>query len=95
VGSGFKPTAAYGVYNIDSGGGTGPSPTGRVLLPYQQMEEDLDHLAVKLGEDYVTAATLMLRPIDNGLPSPPYAHLRTPRLWRGPAAFCVPRIIAM
>ena len=73
------------VYNIDGGGGDlRLTLTDRIglLLSYQQMEEDLDRFpgSTKLGEDYVTAATLMLRPIDGmdfhilGL----YAHLQNP-----------------
>ena len=73
------------VYNIDGGGGDLRltfSDQVSLLLSYQQLEEDLDRFpgSDKIGEDYVTAATLMLRPIDGldfhllGL----YAHLHEP-----------------
>jgi hypothetical protein len=73
------------VYNIDGGGGDLRltfSDQVSLLLSYQQMEEDLDRFpgSDKLGEDYVAAATLMLRPIEGldfhllGI----YAHLQNP-----------------
>jgi hypothetical protein len=73
------------LYNIDGGGGDVRltfSDQVQLLLSYQQLEEDLDRFpgSAKLGEDYVTAATLMLKPIDGldfhlvGV----YAHLHNP-----------------
>jgi hypothetical protein len=79
------PLHSSTVYNIDGGGGDvrfNFSDQVGLLLSYQQMEEDLDRFpgSDKLGEDYVTAATLMLKPIEGldfhllGI----YAHLQNP-----------------
>jgi hypothetical protein len=79
------PLHSSTVYNIDGGGGDLRltfTDQASLLLSYQQMEEDLDRFpgSAKLGEDYVTAATLMLKPIDGldfhllGI----YAHLHAP-----------------
>jgi hypothetical protein len=79
------PLHASTVYNIDGGGGDLRltfSDQVSLLLSYQQMEEDLDRFrgSAKLGEDYVAAATLMLRPLDGldfhllGI----YTHLHNP-----------------
>jgi hypothetical protein len=73
------------LYNIDGGGGDVRltfSDQAQLLLSYQQLEEDTDRFlgSAKLGEDYVTAATLMLKPIEGldfhlvGI----YAHLQNP-----------------
>jgi hypothetical protein len=79
------PLHSSTVYNIDGGGGdvrlTFSDQVG-LLLSYQQMEEDFDRFPTsdKIGEDYVTAATLMLKPI-NGLDFHLlgiYAHLHEP-----------------
>jgi hypothetical protein len=79
------PLHSSTVYNIDGGGGdvrlTFTDQVG-LLLSYQQMEEDLDRFpgSAKLGEDYVAAATLMLKPIEGldfhllGI----YAHIQNP-----------------
>ena len=73
------------LYNIDGGGGdvtlTFTDQVG-LRLSYQQLEEDMDRFlgSAKVGEDYVTAATLLLKPIPNldfhlvGL----YAHVQEP-----------------
>jgi hypothetical protein len=79
------PLHASTVYNIDGGGGDVRltfSDQVSLLLSYQQWEEDLDRFpgSDKLGEDYVAAATLMLKPIEGldfhllGI----YAHLHNP-----------------
>ncbi len=73
------------VYNIDGGGGDLQltfTDQVSLLLSYQQAEEDLDRFAgsAKIGEDYITGATLMLKPIPDldfhilGL----YGHLQAP-----------------
>jgi hypothetical protein len=79
------PLRSGWVYNIDGGGGdvrlTFSDQVG-LLLSYQQLTEDLDRFdgSTKIGEDYVTAATLLLRPIQ-GLDFHPaflYTHLAQP-----------------
>lgn len=56
------------LYNMDAGGGDVRftfSDQVSLMLYYVQLEEDLDRFAgsPKLGEDYITGGTLMLRPI--------------------------------
>ena len=73
------------LYTMDAGGGqTRLTFTDQValLLYYVQLEEDLDRFAgsAKIGEDYLTGMTLLLRPI-NGLDFHPlflYGHGQAP-----------------
>jgi len=56
------------LYNMDAGGGDVRftfNDQASLMLYYVQLEEDLDRYAgsPKLGEDYITGGTLMLRPI--------------------------------
>jgi hypothetical protein len=62
------PLHPYLLYTMDAGGGSLTFDfTDRVslLVHYIQLEEDLDRFrgSVKLGEDYIAGATLMLRPL--------------------------------
>jgi hypothetical protein len=64
----ITPLHSLLVYTMDNGGGDvrfDLSDQASVLLYYTQLEEDLDRFAgsAKLGEDYLTGATLMLKPI--------------------------------
>ncbi|MGH8070326.1 MAG: hypothetical protein ACRERE_34835 [Candidatus Entotheonellia bacterium] len=79
------PLHSSTVYNIDGGGGDlrlNFTDQVSLLLSYQQLEEDLDRFpgSAKLGEDYVAAATLMLKPIEGldfhllGI----YTHIQNP-----------------
>jgi hypothetical protein len=56
------------LYNMDAGGGDVKfdfTDQVSLLLYYAQLEEDLDRFAgsTKIGEDYITGATLMLKPL--------------------------------
>jgi hypothetical protein len=62
------PLHSLQLYSMDAGGGDvrlNFSDQVSLLLYYVQLEEDLDRFAgsAKLGEDYITGATVMLRPI--------------------------------
>jgi hypothetical protein len=63
------PLHSQVLYTMDAGGGDLRltfSDQVSVLLYYVQLEEDLDRFvgSNKVGEDYITGATLMLKPID-------------------------------
>ena len=62
------PLHPYLLYTMDAGGGSMKldfTDEVSLLLHYIQLEEDVDRFqgSTKLGEDYITGATLMLRPI--------------------------------
>jgi hypothetical protein len=62
------PLHPYLLYTMDAGGGSlrlDFSEEVAVLLHYLQLEEDLDRFqgSTKLGEDYITGLTLMLKPL--------------------------------
>jgi len=66
----FSVTPLHGLllYTMDAGGGDVRfdfSDQATLLLYYAQLEEDLDRFpgSTKLGEDYLTGGTLMLKPI--------------------------------
>jgi hypothetical protein len=66
----FNVTPLHGLllYTMDAGGGDlrlNFSDQVSVLLYYVQLEEDLDRFvgSNKVGEDYITGATLMLKPV--------------------------------
>jgi hypothetical protein len=65
------PLRSLYLYNMDAGGGDVRftfSDQVTLMLYYVQLEEDLDRFAgsAKIGEDYITGGTVMLRPV-NGL----------------------------
>jgi len=79
------PLHPYLLYTIDAGGGSAKLDVTdelSVLLHYIQLEEDLDRFSgsPKLGEDYLTGVTFMLRPVQGldlhliGV----YGHLQAP-----------------
>lgn len=62
------PLHPHLLYTMDAGGGNVTftfTDQVSVLLHYVQLEEDLDRFAgsAKIGEDYLTGATLMLKPL--------------------------------
>jgi hypothetical protein len=64
----LTPLHPYLLYTIDAGGGSMKvdfSDQTSLLLHYIQLEEDLDRFrgSTKLGEDYLTGMTLMLKPL--------------------------------
>jgi hypothetical protein len=68
IAANITPLHPYLLYTIDAGGGSVKldfTDQVSLLLHYIQLEEDLDRFdgSTKLGEDYIAAATLMLRPI--------------------------------
>jgi hypothetical protein len=79
------PLHPYLLYTIDAGGGSVNldfTDQVSILLHYIQLEEDLDRFrgSPKVGEDYIAAMTLMLKPIPGldlhllGV----YGHLQAP-----------------
>ena len=64
----ITPLHPYLLYTMDAGGGSVKLDfidDVSLLLHYIQLEEDVDRFqgSTKLGEDYIAAATLMLRPL--------------------------------